>query len=612
MLHLGWIYVTQFCRKWREVALGHGALWTYIDPYVLGEQWTHEMILRSKGAALTFHQDYMSHRRYRASEFPQAQGGGPLAVRDIEIVNYVYPFGGDAVFRLLQKPQPALERLTFHAAPMQQGRFVSMPLIHSFLGGQSATLPRLLSVSLLNTIPPWNSPVFTASLLTSLYIGFTPAHAGDTREAVESRVHTFAEPLLMTLESLSKSLESLELVNCLPLEWPDSFRSTPGAVPKSAVTLYRLQSLKVTCSTLDVCFHFMDHLTLMNALTVLQIDASSPLPGEPEPAYDRVISLVQELCFPHATSTSPRADSSMQGSHSHPFNELLVKHVIPYGDNNPFIFDFAPPRTLFIHLGVDFFQFQRSVTPSRPICACCHPPDIKLSLPLVTTSSRLVPSICTRLLDTLPINWTTMTTLAVVADYPFRNDVRERPYVAWSVSQADKLIERMSGLRSIVCGSEIASTMLDALLKSHRYPRPLPLNRDRRAYDDFDATLTVRSRIRLPHLQDFYLVDPDFTSRSFTFRDLVDPEDLAAWQLAHPRICIGLAAGGDLPRKLNRVMCERGMLNIPIGTVHVVLSGNQYMDCRVTPASNEKRVMRALNGEGVTRIMTKDMDTWRV
>lgn len=610
MLHLGWIYATQFDRKWRQVALGHGALWTHIDPDLLGEQWTSEMILRSKGSALSVHHDHMHHRRFHASELPQAHAGDALAVRGIEIVNYVYPFSGNAVSQLLGKPQPALERLTFHAAPTEQMGFTSMPSTDSLLGGHSGSLPRLSSVSLLNTIPPWSSPVFTASSITSLYIGFTPTRTGETRAAVESRASPFVEPLLMTLGSISHSLEQLELANCLSLELPGG--ATPrdsGDKPKHRVTLHSLQSLKVSCSTLNVFFHFESHLTVSNALRVLHIDASSLLPGKPELTYDRVLHLVQALCFPQATSTSAQVESLTQDPHSHTFNELLIRHVIPYEDYNSYKPVRAGPGTLFIRLGLDFFRFQRSVAPSGPTCACHHLPDIRLCLPLGTTSNGCIPPVCTRLLDILPINWAAIARLAVVGEYAFTIDGHERPKLAWSVPEADKLLERMHGLTTLACGSEIASTVLDALLKSHRHPRPLPL--DRNAYDDFDAELTVRSRIRLPRLRDFYLFDPDFSDYSFTFSDLADPEDMAAWKLAHPRVCMGFAAGADMPNKLNQVIRERGELHIPIGTVCVVLSGNQYGDRRITRASNEKRVKKALNFGRVTRVVTKEVEPLR-
>lgn len=600
MLHLGWIYATQFCHKWRAVALGHKGLWTFIDPYLLGEPWTYEMIRRSNGAALAFYQDYTNHRRFRAPELPRARDGGLLFVRDIQIYNYVYPFGSDAVFRLLLHPQPALEDFTFHAAPMQNGGFVSMPFAVSLFGGWAGSLPCLSSVSFRNTIPPWNSPAFAAASLTSLCIGFmpVPAREDETRAAVENRVSGIAVPLLMTLQAMSHSLESLELVNCIALGSLNAYRATSDPNATRAVTLHCLQSLKVTCSTLEVFFHFVDHLIFRNALTELKIDAESLLPGKPERAYDRVMSLVQKLCFPQATSPAPPSESHIQDAHSHTFDKLSIKHLIPYSPPRFVRLGNPLPGALSIHLN--------STTP--PTCACYYPPDVTLSLPLATTEARVIPPICNRFLDILPVNWEAIKTLGVIAEYPITINGIERPFVAWSVSEADKLLGRMSGLTNIYCGSEIASTALDVLLKSHRHPRPLPLDLDQHAYDDFDATRTVRSRIRLLHLQNLYLVDPSFQSHSFTYSDLAHPEDLAAWKLVNRGACIGAVAGGDIPTKLNQVIKERGELGIPIGTVHLWLGGNQFQDRRITVASNRKRVLKALSGAGVTRVVAEDVE----
>lgn len=145
MLHLGWIFATQVCREWRKVALGCKTLWTYIDPAVLGEEWSREMLRRSNGVPLTLRHTSSSLIHGKLRKFTLKLPTRPK-IRALEIDLERFHVANDPTLDQLEKTQPHLERLEFHAhesvPTIDRSDYFRMPL--TWLGGRLCTSTSLV------------------------------------------------------------------------------------------------------------------------------------------------------------------------------------------------------------------------------------------------------------------------------------------------------------------------------------------------------------------------------------------------------------------------------------------------------------------------------------
>lgn len=583
MLHLGWIFATQVCREWRKVALGCKTLWTYIDPAVLGEEWSREMLRRSNGVPLTLRHTSSSLIHGKLRKFTLKLPTRPK-VRALEVDLERFHVANDTTLDQLEKIQPHLERLEFHAhesvPTIDRSDYFRMPL--TWLGGASA--PQLRWFSLLNVIPAWNSPIFTTSALTSLSIGFSCSAAfEESRREIESRVRTPAEQLLSTLRILSHSLEDLELQNCMPLQWPVRTAGAP------LVVLPRLESLKVTCDILDDVLRFYEQLVLGKALSVLHIDATriGPLFDTPELAYDRVFGLVQSLCFPASVISKSI------------FNELLFKYT--HHGSTPY--DNTATSTLMIHLGSGILP---RPLPSLPLPGCIRPPEVRLSLPIPDRLNDKVANVTLlRLIDIVPANWKTVKTLAMYSAYPSHNFfVGPRPSFRWSIQDTENVVERLSGLQNVLCGHQVADKFLDTLLKINRLEsQPLPSSLDHVNTGDISA----RQRACLPGLQRLFLFEPDL-SRTLTVEkrlgntnDTITLPGQERTQLRKKLPRVSEDQSGSTTGTLTRLIDGRRGLGSTLGAVHLLVT-------KATSRTDIERVRNTLERSAGTEIIVENVE----
>lgn len=212
---LGWIAVSHVCHRWREIALGHSLLWTYISTDS-GSRLMDLMFQRSEEAPLTL----------SGSGFPKRSSlvKGLLQTHLPRIVDLDIPselvrlaYGDDL-------PLPGASKLRRIQLTETPGGLLDYP-IHFC----SDRAPSLRSVHLTYVKLPWAISPFTN--LVSLSIdnsGFF--NEWDSNMTDPGNAPTLSQ-ILDILRSNLKTLEVLELAGCLPLYTPPfPARADDGAV----------------------------------------------------------------------------------------------------------------------------------------------------------------------------------------------------------------------------------------------------------------------------------------------------------------------------------------------------------------------------------------------
>ncbi|EIM82060.1 uncharacterized protein STEHIDRAFT_161412 [Stereum hirsutum FP-91666 SS1] len=218
--HIGWIAVSHVCHRWREIALQHSLLWTYISTDS-GSRLMELMLQRSEEAPLTMI-GRLGYPKRTSLVKALLQTYLPRIV-DLDITSDIVQlaYGNDS---FLPSRPSMLRRIELSETP---GGLLAYP-IHFC----SDRAPSLRSVRLEYVKLPWAVSLFTN--LVSLSInnsGFFNEWESNLTDP--GNTPTLSQ-ILHILRPNEQTLEVLELAGCLPLYTPPFPAMDDNAMPKFA------------------------------------------------------------------------------------------------------------------------------------------------------------------------------------------------------------------------------------------------------------------------------------------------------------------------------------------------------------------------------------------
>ena len=245
--HLGWIYVSHVCRRWRETAVSHPRLWSYINFSKLAPAAVDEMISRAKMVPLHLEADFTKSST-QIDPFQRLLEAHISHTRLLKISGSLLP-----VFQLLLRAvssAPALEVLSL-THKSDSSDLITIPT-NLF----NRTAPNLTSLRIKRCNISWKSPLLRG-LRTLKIIG----PSGEARPELGNWLDALDE---------MPQLQTLVLVYATP---HISSTDPPTSEPSRTVTLPSLTKFRIVASAKD-CVLALAHLVLP-ALTGLQVDAGS-------------------------------------------------------------------------------------------------------------------------------------------------------------------------------------------------------------------------------------------------------------------------------------------------------------------------------------------------
>ncbi|TFY68951.1 hypothetical protein EVG20_g3352 [Dentipellis fragilis] len=244
----GWVQVTHVCRQWRDVALGHPALWSDIA-FKLGRNWTDEFLRRSRKFAIAIDCDMLQQREAWYDDMEELITQHLSHTRLLRLEGFVDDFS--PITPALRGRAPLLEKAVLLNEVNPYGADDSLFLPPDIFDGIA---PRLCDLRLQEWVFSWASIAFE----TLVHLELIQIPDGPIETGLD---------LGQVLEVLARmpSLKFLKLTNVLP---PLAHDVTPHSVFCPHVTLSKLHNLLLT-GNIRTCGILLKHLDIPMATKCL-------------------------------------------------------------------------------------------------------------------------------------------------------------------------------------------------------------------------------------------------------------------------------------------------------------------------------------------------------
>ncbi|TFY50760.1 hypothetical protein EVG20_g11345, partial [Dentipellis fragilis] len=224
---IGWVQVTHVCRQWRNIALEHPSLWSYIA-FTLGAQWKEVFFRRSKMAPIVIEYD-LGYRQDTMGDFAGDVAHHLSHTRELSLTGTLAEFA--SILPPLRGPAPLLERLEFCNVTTDVDVMPSLP--PDIFSGYA---PRLRHIRLPSWHLHWPSVTFEALVYLSIS---------------QKRGHSISEGIDCTGElsqvlGVLARMPALEFLSLEHVLLPPARGATPHSVYGPMVTLSKLEHLHLT------------------------------------------------------------------------------------------------------------------------------------------------------------------------------------------------------------------------------------------------------------------------------------------------------------------------------------------------------------------------------